>query len=290
MWILNEEKHNIFYQDDDFYSILRRRLRDNSRDQHSVVTASRTHSAESNTMNTNCTTTPTNIRSPVVSPLKQTSPTTPPFTMSPTLKQKIMSPRTSKFPSIPFSQLALSDSVSPHSPVSSALCSRRNDFRKAASFEQMRQKTALRPPLTSSFSSDSDDSPIGSPAFRHRMTSHSLKLRPSNMKNDSPTQEQSTSPSQGHSSTILLSSEHATTKLGRSSTFSNSGRKPGFLRSEGEIHSAPNSPIIKYKRMLSSQVSRSGSQGSINPRKISLPTKMAVQFSTEIQVIEYNRR
>lgn len=276
---MHEEKHNIFYQDDDFYANLRRRFRDNSLDRLSVVTANRTHSADSSTMNTNCTVSPTCIRSPVISPLKQTSPTTPPFTMSPTLKQKIMSPRTSKFPSIPFSQLAVSESVSLHSPVSSPLCSRRNDFRKAASFEQMRQKTALRPPLTSSFSSDSDDSPIGSPALRHRITSQSLKFRPSNIKSDSPTQE--------------LSSEHsepATTKLGRSSTFSNRSPKPSYLRSEGEIHSAPNSPKLNYNRMISSQVSRSGSQGRINPRKISLPTKLVVQFNTEIQVIEYNRR
>jgi hypothetical protein len=78
---------------------------------------------------------------------------------------------------------------------------------------------------------------------------------------------------------------------GRSVTGSFLDIKPIYLRNEDEIpRSAPNSPMIRCRRQLSERYPRSGSHENVNGRKISLPSKTAVKFSTEIQVIEYNRR
>ncbi|XP_045179019.2 inversin-like [Mercenaria mercenaria] len=275
LWLLNDEKHNLFYQDDEFYVTLRKTLRKNSNEVLQDFNTYRKISTGSNKIDTNYSVSP--IHSPVLSP-KQLSPTTPPFPMSPSLKQKIMSSQTPKYPSVPFSQMSLNES---NSVWLSPSCARRNEFIKSNSFEQVKPKTPLRPPLTSSFSSDSDDSPMGSPALRRRTLLLNTKV--TGKSNDT------------HITSLLVSSTKeepaVVEKDGRSVTVSFANKKPVYLRSEDEIpRSAPNSPMIRCRRHMSARQPRSGSHENVNQRKISLPAKTAVKFSTEIQVIEYNRR
>ncbi|KAL4217242.1 hypothetical protein ACF0H5_023693 [Mactra antiquata] len=275
MWLLHDEKHNLFYQDDEFYAALRRHLRSNSSEVKYIATSGRKISASGSV---------SSPFSPTSLSPKETSPTSPPFAMSPTLKQKIMSPKSSKFPSIPFSQMKSpgKPDIELNPPRSSPLASRRGEYKKAASFEQTTPVSrCLRPPFRSSFSSDSDESPIGSPILKPRLMS-----------------QQSDQSSNGvvmtaHASSTTTTSafEKKNTNIQRSTTFSTpSSTKPLYIRDDDKkSNSAPGSPIIRYKRQLSTQPV-SGSESDLNRRKISLPNKTVVQFSTEIKIIEYNNR
>lgn len=184
--------------------------------------------------------------------------------MSHLMRQKVMSSQTPKYPSVPLDQACL-----PGSNAASPSCVRRNEFIKSKSFEQVKPKIPLRPPLTSSFSSDSDISPSCSPALRHRGISPCLKNTDLN----------------SHKADSMSKSDRQV------AAFSSFAKKPFYLRTDDEKpSSAPNSPMLLRQRHLSASQQRSGSFDNLTERKLSLPAKTVVKFSTEIQVFQYNRR
>lgn len=253
LWLLNEEKHNLFYQDDDFYASLRQTLREKTSDSQTDINSYRKISTESDRYSV----------SPILSP-KQFSPPSTPFTMSPLMRQKVMSFQTPKYRSVPLDQTCL-----PGSNAASPSGVRRNEFIKSKSFEQVKPKIALRPPLTSSFSSDSDISSHCSPALRRQGISPWLK---NNDLNSPKADSMSKSDRQV-------------------ATCSSFAKKPIYLGTDDEKpSSAPNSPMLLRQRHLSASQQKSGSFDNLTERKLSVPAKTVVKFSTEIQVFQYNRR
>lgn len=248
IWLLNEEKHNIFYQDDDFYTTLRQQLRKNSVGCHNYLR--RISSADGGYQSL---TSPTEFSKDSRTP----SPTI--FTMSPTLKEKIMSSSGSpNFAPIPFSKLTSSYFVDPMSSNVSTSDVRRSLYKTS---------TSVKHSLTSS--SESEDSVIGSQGSCDNITSYSqFPGRVCCYQNAENRRKQ-------------FNDKNTCNQLPIS-------RKAGKYSSYDDDKDHI-SPMIKYKRQVSAQPAKKDSQLNLTSRKISLPTKPVVQFCTEIQIYEINR-
>ncbi|KAH3748386.1 hypothetical protein DPMN_182831 [Dreissena polymorpha] len=253
MWIINDEKHNLFYQDDTLYShirgILRKPSSDGNNNKPSLITIPT--ASISSLCDNNYTS------EAVLSPNARTS-LSPPYSISPTLKEKIMSTDTPNFIPIPFSKIASETRKSPNASTISPLSSRRNLFKESNSVLSWK-----RPELASSFSSDSDD--VGDDALQKNLKLINLP----------------TYLCEYNSCTESLKDKHMPKVNGAWSP----GPRPKFVKSASDgVQSAPCSPLLGIKRQMSAQSGKSGSLECMNSRKTSLPSRSVVKFCTEIHV------
>ncbi|KAH3748370.1 hypothetical protein DPMN_182815 [Dreissena polymorpha] len=253
MWIINDEKHNLFYQDDNLYThirgILRKPSSGGNNNKPSAITIPTTSTSSSCDNN--------HISESILSPNARTS-MSPPYSMSPTLKEKIMSPETLNFIPIPFSKLVSETGKSPNASSISPVSSRRNLFKESKSV-----LSCKRPELASSFSSDSDD--VGDEALQKN-----LKL------NNLPTYL-----CEHNFCTESLKDKNMQKVNGAWSP----GPRPKFVKSASDrVQSAPCSPLLGIKRQMGAQSGKSDSLESMNSRKTSLPSRSVVKFCTEIHV------
>jgi len=253
MWILNDEKHKLFYQDDEFYSCIRHQLR---RPSMEAISPARKQSSDKSN------------RTRTLSGQSALS-TSPPFPMSPRLKQKIMSHKTPDFATIPFSKMVADDKCETRakSARGSAALEKRDGFR-----DSKNNFTWNRPGRSSSFSSDSDE------ALFDDISVNDYELQRGNVVQfDEKVLDKS------------MKDLHIDSEKVKVPRLANGRWSPGprvnFVKSASEgAQSAPNSPQLKLRRQISAQITRSGSQNDVSQRKVSLPNKPSVTFCTQIKV------